>query len=130
MSRYILIIVALTVLAIGWYFLGSRPSQPNPAPTPTQSTEVWEILVAITNKGFNPKEITIKSGEVVTWVNEDNINHTVNSSGHPTHLAYPPLNTVDLLKPGEKKSLIFPDPGTYDYHDHLNPTMFGSITVL
>lgn len=146
MSRNVIIGIALVILFLiaGWYYLQSQKGQPAygpPTPTPktteerqTPTTEATpsaasENLVEVQSLGFSPKDITVKVGESVTWINQDTESHQVNSAVHPTHLLYPPLNTVGLLNPGEKKSLSFPKVGTYKYHDHLNPSLTGSVTV-
>lgn len=136
-----LVIVVLVIL-LGWYFIQSQKGQaPAPAPqvtteeaTPatqeaTPAEEVEKNVVTITSSGFSPQNITIAAGESVTWVNEDSADHQVQSAVHPTHQLYPPLNSVGLLKSGEKKSLSFPEAGTYKYHDHLNPSFTGSVTA-
>lgn len=149
MSRNVsLVIVVILVLLIGgWFVMRSKSTTPTPATTPATTVESaptpqatstpaasegavmkTEKLVTITTAGFTPKDITIKAGENVTWMNSDTIDHTVNSAPHPTHTIYPPLN-LNTIKPGEKKSLTFPTAGTFKYHDHLNPSLFGSVTV-
>lgn len=85
-------------------------------------------VVQITSSGFTPQNITVKAGESVTWVNEDTESHQVNSAVHPTHQVYPRLN-LGVIKPAETKELSFPDAGSYKYHDHLNPSLTGSVTV-
>ncbi|MEK7617102.1 MAG: cupredoxin domain-containing protein [Patescibacteria group bacterium] len=135
------VIVVLVILA-GWYFLQSQKAQaPSPAPQVTteeaspstsEATETAQMeknVVTISSSGFMPQNITIKAGDTISWMNEDSESHQVQSAVHPTHQLYPPLNTVGLLKSGEKKSLSFPDAGTYKYHDHLNPSLTGSVTV-
>ena len=134
--------VLVLLILVGWYFIQSQKTQapysvPQPSPqqaapatesaAPTETME--ENVVKISSSGFLPQNITISAGKSVTWVNEDTESHQVNSAVHPTHQLYPPLNTVSLLKSGEKKSLSFPDLGTYKYHDHLNPSLTGSVTV-
>ncbi|MBI2020495.1 cupredoxin domain-containing protein [Candidatus Daviesbacteria bacterium] len=135
-------VAVVVVLGLGLY-LFSRPPQtqaPSPAtqtessPTASESSEAAQMidqqnLVTISSSGFSPKEITVKVGTVVTWVNEDSEDHTVNSAVHPTHQVYPPLNNVGTLKPGERKGFMFDKVGTYNYHDHLNPSLTGSVTV-
>lgn len=96
--------------------------------SPSAQTQ-GQHIVQITAAGFSPAIITIHPGDTVTWVNIDNQQHTVNSDPHPTHTLYPPLNTVGLLNPGEQKSLTFPTSGTFKYHDHLNPSLRGSVVV-
>lgn len=142
----ITVVVILILVVAGWFL--TRPKQSAPIPTPvakqtqapdsTQSASPSSATegaiikegknVTITKTGFSPKDITIAVGETVIWANSDTADHTVNSAPHPTHTSYPPLN-LDTIKPGEKKSLAFPKPGVYKYHDHLNPSLFGSVTV-
>lgn len=142
-NTWIAVVVVLVILGGGWLLLRSRSASTPAAPTVTtpSSTESAsptaseggevseEKLVKIGSGGFSPQTLTIKAGETVSWQNDDSSSHTVNSAPHPTHADYPPLNSVGLLKPGEKKSLQFPASGIYKYHDHLNPSLTGSITV-
>lgn len=146
MSRNVVMaVIVVLVLMVGGIVL-TRPKQPNPSQTPSVQTPAStesaspisategaivkeETIVKITSTGFSPKVITIKAGESVTWMNEDSADHQVLSAIHPTHTVYPPLNTIGLLKSGEKKSLSFPEAETYKYHDHLNPSLTGSVTV-
>ncbi len=141
----ITVVVVAVVLLVGWQLVKSQsgtagpapetPTTVNPAPTTIESTSsgtsgamMAETAVTVSATGFSPQNVTIKAGGSVTWMNSDSANHQVNSDPHPTHTAYSPLN-IGLLKPGDKKSLTFPTPGTYKYHDHLNPSSTGTITV-
>lgn len=145
MSRNVLLGLVVIVLVVfaGWYFLKSQKSSVDTqtqtsqvttetvsaSPTASASGSVMETgTVKITSSGFTPESITIKAGESVTWTNDDSANHIVASNPHPTHTDYPPLN-IGLIKPGDSKSLSFPTAGTYKYHDHLNPSLTGSVTV-
>lgn len=145
MSRNLVIgvVVVLVLVAAGWYLTRSKQS-PSETPQATQTPPSTESaspqaasegammkqvnMVKITASGFSLKDITIKVGDTVTWHNTDTENHNVNSAPHPTHTAYPLLN-LGVIKPGGQKSLSFPTPGTYKYHDHLNPSLTGSVTV-
>lgn len=136
MSRNAVIaVVGVVVLVlVGWFL--TRPKQttspelskPTQVPVSTESAVFSANTVNITDSGFSPKEIIIKAGGSLTWENQDSVDHTVNSAVHPTHLVYPPLN-LGVIKSGEQKSLAFPAVGTYKYHDHLNPSLTGSVTV-
>ena len=144
MSRNVVIAIIVVLVLIVGAFLLTRPQQPTqpvqttPVETPvstesaSSATEgaimAEETVVKITSTGFSPKEITIKAGESVIWMNEDNKVHAVNSAVHPTHQLYLPLN-LGNIEPEGSKSLTFPDPGVYKYHDHLNPSLTGSVTV-
>lgn len=84
--------------------------------------------VVLTKEGFSPKSITVKTGTEVVWLNNSGETATVNSSAHPTHLDYAPLNLGDFEN-GESLSLIFDTPGTYKYHNHLNASQTGEVIV-
>ncbi len=134
MSKNAVIVAAvIVVLVIGGWFLtrpkpAVAPEVSQPAPAVSESATVAQNSVTISQTGFSPATITIKIGESITWENTDTENHTVNSDNHPTHLLYSFLN-LGLLKPEETKSVTFDKTGTYTYHDHLNPSLTGSITV-
>ena len=141
----IAVILVLVLLGLGYTLTQrgnlSQTSLPTPPQAPAEVTipeaippetsptaTVSATIVKITQSGFSPKTVTIKVGEAVTWMNDDSAVHTVNSAVHPTHQVYPPLN-LGNIQAGGKLSLTFPEAGTYKYHDHLNPSLTGSVTV-
>lgn len=135
-----IIIVLLILLGGFFYFKSHSVVSPVVAPEVTASpigtmttaspeATISQNIVTITSSGFSPAIITIKAGDSVTWINQDSENHQVDSDPHPVYTDYPPLNGVGLLTPSQQKSLQFPTPGTYHYHDHLNPEFKGTIVV-
>ena len=78
------------------------------------------IEVKIDNFTFAPRTLTVKAGTTVTWINEDDIPHTVVSTGH---FRSKPLDT------GDKFTFTFAKAGTYLYHCTLHPHMTGKIVV-
>lgn len=109
----------------------SVPTQVQPSQSPAANPPVAvisESIVNITSKGFEPKTLTIGVDTTVTWINKSGSVVSINSDPHPVHTAYPPLNlgTVDDSK---SVSLIFDKPGTYGYHNHLQPSQKGTIIV-
>lgn len=131
-------IVLVTIVLGGWFLMKSQNNQAVPTNTIENTTlpasslvpaPTEEKTITITSSGFSPQQLTVKAGDTVTWINNDSNDQQVNSVPHPSHTNYPPLNTIGLLKPGEKKSLSFPATGTYKYHDHLNPSLSGSVVV-
>ena len=80
-----------------------------------------DTTVKIGNFTFGPQELHVKAGTRVTWINEDDIPHTVTS----TTLAFKskPLDSDD------KYAFTFTSPGTYTYFCSLHPHMTGSIVV-
>lgn len=100
-------------------------------------------IIEVTSEGFNPKSLTIKQGDKVTWVNKITEDSWPASALHPTHNVYPgsdiekcgtaeEKNIFDAckgLKEGESYGFTFNEKGTWRYHDHLNTKSFGSIIV-
>ena len=80
-----------------------------------------ETQVKIDNFTFNPKQVTVKAGDTVTWVNGDDIPHTVTSKTL--------LFRSKALDTDDKFSYTFAKPGTYVYFCSLHPMMTGSIVV-
>lgn len=98
--------------------------QPTSSPSASQTTSI----VTETNTGFTPQTVTVKTGEKVTWTNKSGAMGNVSSANHPTHLVYPKLNLGDFAE-GASVSLVFDTAGTYKYHNHLNPSRFGTVVV-
>lgn len=71
---------------------------------------------------FDPAEVTISSGDTVTWTNESSNNHTVSFEGSSIDCGY--------ILIGKSASITFSEPGTYTYYDRiLGNTMSGKVIV-
>ena len=79
------------------------------------------IEVKIDNFTFNPKQVTVKAGDTVTWVNHDDIPHTVTSKT----LVF----RSKALDTDDRFSFTFTAPGSFDYFCSLHPMMTGTIVV-
>lgn len=138
---FIRIVIALIV--IGGIFIFNKnysPSLPTtltPTQTKTQpstaisgslTTTNQQNIITLTQDGFLPATLTVKTGITVAWENKSGVDATVDSDPHPTHTNYPVLN-LGALPDGGKLSLVFDKPGTYGYHNHLNPSQTGTIVV-
>ena len=97
-------------------------------PTPDEVVVQPIASIALISTGFEPQTLTVTVGTKVTWTNSSDTTGNVSSAPHPAHTGYPPLNLGDFPADGSV-SLVFDTAGTYKYHNHLNPTQFGSITV-
>ncbi len=88
------------------------------AATPAMSSTP---TVTIKDDAFSPAQLTISSGQTVTFVNKDDDAHTVTSS------------TGDFDSKGMDTSGVwrhtFTKPGTYKYFCELHPFMKGTIVV-
>lgn len=74
-----------------------------------------EVTINLKNITFNPKNVRVSRGTKVIWVNQDNVEHTVNTDQHPNHTYYLQQNSR-TLKVNDTYAVIFNDPGIYPYH--------------
>ncbi len=73
---------------------------------------------------FDPAVIKVKVGTTVTWVNDDNFTHDVRFTRGPVQFHSPPL------RPGDKTSFTFTQPGEYEYECSFHPqNMKGKVVV-
>lgn len=80
-----------------------------------------DATIQIVDSSFNPRNVTVKRGAMITWTNNEFVTHTVTSTGN--------FDSGKLVS-GKSYSRMFNDAGTYDYHCSLHPSMTGTITVI
>ena len=80
-----------------------------------------EAVIHIENFTFNPPELTVKPGTTVTWINADDIPHSVveEKAKFRSH----------VLDSDERFSTTFADAGELSYFCGLHPHMRGKIIV-
>lgn len=88
-----------------------------------------ELLVSMTDLGFEPEEIIIKRGTTVTFVNNGQAVQWPASDVHPTHEILPDFDSQQGLQTGEEYSYTFLEAGAWQYHDHLNAGLTGTVIV-
>jgi plastocyanin len=104
------IATALAVILLG----AAAALAAQPAPTANAAVEIDQFA-------FIPQRITVKAGTTVTWVNEDDVPHTVASSTK--------LFKSKALDTQDKFSFTFMTPGTYAYFCSVHPHMTGTVVV-
>ncbi len=95
----------------------------------TDMTGEKEITINLQNLAFSAPQVRVSKGTKVTWVNQDDTEHTVNTNSHPAHTYYLDQNSRTLAK-GDTYSTTFNDTGIFLYHctPHAD-TMHGQIIV-
>jgi Icc protein len=78
--------------------------------------------ISIANFAFTPKRIEIAKGERVTWTNDDDVPHRIQS----VNSAFDPSAVLDTRA---SYGVGFAKPGEYQYFCSLHPMMTGSIVV-
>jgi plastocyanin len=77
--------------------------------------------VKIDNFSFGPVAITVSVGTTVTWINRDDIPHTVVSTDK--------VFKSKVLDTDEKFSYTFTKAGEYPYFCSIHPKMTGKVVV-
>jgi plastocyanin len=81
------------------------------------------VEVKIDNFSFGPMTLTVPAGTTVTWINRDDIPHTVVSTDDPKAFKSKVLDT------DEKFSFTFTKSGTYAYFCSVHPKMTAKVIV-
>lgn len=74
-----------------------------------------QAAVNLADIKFVPQNLRISRGTKVIWVNDDEVEHYVNTDSHPAHTHFLALNSK-ALKTDESFEFIFDKPGVYPYH--------------
>lgn len=139
-KKYIAIIIIAALILVGaWYLM--RPQKVREERSVIQTEEgnkqPERNTIYYANNGFTPSPLKIKVGETVIFKNDGSRPIWVASAVHPSHTVYPTTggcigSTFDScadIDPGKSWSFKFDFAGNWKYHNHLNPTDFGTIIV-
>ena len=77
--------------------------------------------ISMKNSVFSPSALTVVSGSKVTWMNDDNMVHTVTTSDGG-------INSGDIAV-GSSYSKTFSAAGTFNYFDAHNTSMTGVLII-
>ena len=80
-----------------------------------------EKTIDIRNYVFTPVAVTIHPGDSVTWINHDEVPHTIADKDKGYRSA--------ALDTGDKFTHVFTKPGSYTYFCTLHPQMTGTVVV-
>lgn len=86
--------------------------------------------VAINAQGFTPATIKIKKGQSVTWINTDNKPHQPATDPYPSEDGLPGFKAEEPLNKNDTFSFTFDKPGSFAYHDRLNPIKVKGTVVV
>lgn len=92
-----------------------------PAKEEDQPDAVTVHIVEITNFAFSPEKLEISQGDIVTFVNKDEVKHSATADNGQFD--------TELLAQDESMKITFPDAGEFGYYCIPHPGMRGSIVV-
>jgi plastocyanin len=88
-----------------------------------------EVTITLKNFAFTPRNVLVSKGTKVTWKNEDDVAHFVNTDPHPEHSYLRAMNSKALEK-GDMFTLTFDKPGVYPYHCSAHTSMTATLLVV
>ncbi len=104
--------------------INSNPTPTTPAVVPVASHSV--VTVTYANGTFTPKALEVKQGDTVNFVNQTGDRMWVASDPHPSHTVFPEF---DQKTSGNNYSFVFTKKGAWNFHNHLNTSARGVVTV-
>lgn len=110
MGRFTLALAAIAVFAIGACGTGDASTK--------NVADIEGPKVVIEDLAYQPETLTIETGDTVTWVWNDTIDHDVSGDGFRS----------EVMSEGTF-SYRFDEAGTYEYVCTLHPNMTGTIEV-
>ncbi|MEK7464157.1 MAG: plastocyanin/azurin family copper-binding protein [Patescibacteria group bacterium] len=149
-KSYLIVGLVIVVLVGGVLWSNSKNEALAPVDTNSQVQNVQPsaatentVMVVSTDAGYSPNNVKIKVGDTVVFKNEDARPVWTASAMHPSHKVYPGSDIAKCdtaeqstifdactgIASGASWSFKFDAVGTWKYHDHLNPSHYGSITV-
>ena len=98
----------------------ASPSRTEAASSATRGTSTAGTTIVQQDLQFKPTELQVKSGDTVTFTNEDQVPHTVTVNGK---------NESGIMRKGDTFEWKAPAAGTYQITCDFHPDMHATITV-
>ena len=100
------------------------------ADEPSADSPAAAATVEITEFAYSPKQITVKVGDTVSWINRDAFLHTVTSGAVDGPENKPDDKfDEDLEEAGTEASVTFDEAGTFTYFCKQHNAMDGVVIV-
>lgn len=114
-----------------------------PSKPPFAQGKNKQIVINMLDEGYSPQSLSISQGDTILFINKSNSDRWPATNIHPTHRVYP-LSDINLcgtdreqnmfdacrsIPPMQSYSFTFKEKGIWHYHDHLNSSIHGRITV-
>ncbi len=139
-KRSLVTVGALATLSLVGAACSGTPAATPPTTTPVTNTNApatvtppahqpKTVVISMTDDGFTPSQLSITVGDTVRFMNNGALPHWPASAPHPTHTNYPEFDPRRGIAPGQSWTFTFTKSGAWGFHDHLNASHFGKVTV-
>lgn len=85
--------------------------------------------VSYNGSSFSSSNLTINAGDTVRFTNSSSSLMWVASDPHPTHTNFASFDSNQGVGQGQTYNFTFAKAGTFGFHNHLNSSHTGTITV-
>jgi len=145
MRNIIIAAVVIVIVGVGYLLIRGYSKEPTVSvvdkqtatTSTTTSAGVGEeskssTTITYNSSGFSPSNVTIRTGGKITWVNDSSEEVQIGANPHPIHTGNKEVSGggfVLKLGPGEQATVTITKTGSHGYHNHLNSSQGGTITV-
>jgi len=106
----------------------SNGSSSSSSSSPTGTSQTVASVITYDGSTFTLSVGTVAAGSQVEIKNTSTGPLDFDSDPHPTHTDEPEFNQGSV-DPGQSKTFTITKKGTWGFHNHLDPTQHGNITV-
>jgi plastocyanin len=107
---------------MGGYGSGGMMGSAWVTPPPSGPPTTGETQITIAHFAYQPANLQVHVGTMVTWSNQDTVVHTVTFRAAL-------MQSSGLLQQGQSYRATFNAPVTFAYYCAVHPAMVGSVTV-
>ncbi len=129
----IVAVSALVLSACNAYKTNTGPASGSSQNQTQPSAEAKDaVTITFTDSGFSPSTVTVKSGGKITWTNNSQSAIQVASNPHPTHTDNSELTNGGYtlaVAAGASVTVTVTKTGSWGYHNHLAPSVGGTVVV-
>jgi plastocyanin len=135
-GKIILIAAIIIATAVVVALVFSRPAS-TPTNTDTSggsssnvadTSEEPDVTIIYDGASFNLSAASVKSGGIVRVINKSQKNLEFDSDPHPVHTDNTELNAGGI-EPGKSATFTLTTKGSWGFHNHLNASQKGELTV-
>lgn len=76
-----------------------------------------------------PSHLHAKKCDTLTFVNQDDAVRQIGFGEHPDHSPYAGIAELIVVRKGRNETITLSEPGSYQFHDHMQPSMAGVFIV-
>lgn len=127
MKLKLILFLLLVLGGFGFLIFNAQTSEQTSKACP--KINATDQTVVMKEDAFEPATLTTQKCTKVIFKNQDKVSRWPASNLHPTHGIYPEFDPQQPIEVGQDWSFVFDKLGSWRYHDHLSPSIRGTISV-